>query len=106
MAAGGDEYGQLAKAPLVNEYSAIDELLIQHLQGAGEIAPEVTGRIITNEGIEADLNSEAVEYTIQPGDTLFEIGLKHDLLWTTLMELNPHIRNSDLVYAGSTIKVQ
>ncbi|WP_078394226.1 5'-nucleotidase C-terminal domain-containing protein [Shouchella patagoniensis] len=106
LAAGGDEYNQLAEAPLVNEFNAIDELLMNYLQSAGEIAPEVTGRMIVDEGIEPGGNSESALYIIQPGDTLFEIGLNHNLLWTTLMELNPHLYDSDLIYAGATIKIQ
>ncbi|WP_059103090.1 5'-nucleotidase C-terminal domain-containing protein [Shouchella shacheensis] len=113
LAAGGDEYDSFAQGELVNEYSAIDELLIESLEENGEIAPEVGGRIETSVASEEALSvdepdaKEAGEgvYTIQPGDTLFEIGLQYNMLWTLLVDMNPSIQGPDLNYAGEMLYV-
>ncbi|XOQ15115.1 MAG: Nucleotidase [Shouchella clausii] len=105
LAAGGDEYTDLANAPIVNEFSAVDELLIEYLQDAGEIAPKREGRIqmaATPAETQAPLHAE---YVIQPGDTLFEIGLCLNVQWPKLLEMNPSIRDEDVIFSGETILV-
>ncbi|MBU8597080.1 multifunctional 2',3'-cyclic-nucleotide 2'-phosphodiesterase/5'-nucleotidase/3'-nucleotidase [Shouchella clausii] len=105
LAAGGDEYTDLANAPIVNEFSAVDELLIEYLQDAGEIAPKIEGRIqmaATPAETQAPLHAE---YVIQPGDTLFEIGLRLNVQWPKLLEMNPSIRDEDVIFSGETILV-
>ncbi|WP_074435643.1 alkaline phosphatase [Oceanobacillus jeddahense] len=41
-------------------------------------------------------------YTVKSGDTLFEIGLKYNYLWTTLQEIN-QFPNPDLIYPGDEV---
>ncbi|MFD1067515.1 alkaline phosphatase [Oceanobacillus locisalsi] len=43
-------------------------------------------------------------YTVQSGDTLFDIGLKYNYLWTTLQETN-YFPNPDLIYPGDQVKL-
>ncbi|MDQ0208467.1 5'-nucleotidase C-terminal domain-containing protein [Alkalicoccobacillus murimartini] len=103
LASGGDEYESLAELPIVNEFNALDELLMDYLKGAGEISPQVESRIQVAEADEEPSDHTEAEYTIQSGDTLFEIGLRSNVQWTTLIELNPSILDEDLIYAGETI---
>ncbi|MEY8749981.1 5'-nucleotidase C-terminal domain-containing protein [Alkalicoccobacillus gibsonii] len=111
LASGGDEYELLADLPVTNEYNALDELLISYLREAGEVSPKVEDRIQFGEDKKegsnhsAQTESDSSLYVIQPGDTLFEIGLRENVTWTTLIEWNPTIRDEDLIYAGGTIKL-
>ncbi|MFD1452443.1 alkaline phosphatase [Oceanobacillus sojae] len=43
-----------------------------------------------------------MKYTIKSGDTLFEIGLKYNYLWTTLQEIN-QFPNPHLIYPGDEV---
>lgn len=61
MANGGDGYTMLGAAEQVNEYGAMEEILIAYIQTQGEVAPEVEGRIIA-------AKQEAVDPT-EPGST-------------------------------------
>ncbi|MEK4564015.1 5'-nucleotidase C-terminal domain-containing protein [Alkalihalobacillus sp. FSL R5-0424] len=110
LASGGDEYGPLADLPITNEYNALDELLISYLGESGEIAPKVEGRIQFGELEKEGSSDKAVQngsdsssYVVQPGDTLFKIGLRENVTWETLMGWNPTIKDEDLIYAGETI---
>lgn len=47
-------------------------------------------------------HSEEEAYTVKPGDTLFEIGLKYNYLWTTLQEIN-QFPNPHLIYPGDEV---
>ncbi|MCM2676939.1 5'-nucleotidase C-terminal domain-containing protein [Alkalicoccobacillus plakortidis] len=111
IASGGDEYESLAVLPVANEFSALDELLISYLKEAGEISPETENRIQVGEADEVDSTKPKSEdpvsanYTIQKGDTLFEIGLRSNVQWTTLVEMNSSIENEDLIYAGDMIQL-
>ncbi|WP_066186160.1 MULTISPECIES: alkaline phosphatase [Gracilibacillus] len=49
--------------------------------------------------------SEGTTYIVQPGDTLFEIGLTYNYLWTTLQEIN-QFPNPDLIYPGDEVYVR
>lgn len=55
----------------------------------------------------SDVNAtEAEEYTIQKGDTLWDISdskLDDYFLWPKLWNVNPDIENPDLIYPGNTI---
>lgn len=54
-------------------------------------------------GGEISLNQlEGTAYTVKSGDTLFEIGLKYNYLWTTLQEIN-QFPNPDLIYPGDNV---
>ncbi|WZY00612.1 5'-nucleotidase C-terminal domain-containing protein [Bacillus sp. FSL W7-1360] len=122
IGAGGDEYDMLVDAKIVSQYNALDELLIAYLQEKGEISPKVEERskvaAMTEEAVdkqEADdkkgsekdkedkKEAPAGTYVVQSGDTLFAIGMKYNVLWTTLHALNPDIKNPDLIYPGDTL---
>nr|WP_078394447.1 LysM peptidoglycan-binding domain-containing protein [Shouchella patagoniensis] len=44
-------------------------------------------------------------HTVQPGDTLFEIGLRYNYLWTTLEKTN-NLENPHLIYPGDEITIK
>ena len=44
-------------------------------------------------------------YRIVPGDTLGDIAKKYNTTVAKLMQLNPHIKNPNLIYAGDTIRI-
>ena len=48
---------------------------------------------------------DTVNYTIQPGDTLWGISRKYHTTVKKLKELNPQIENVNLIYAGDVINV-
>ena len=44
-------------------------------------------------------------YTIQQGDTLSGIASKYGTNVSTLMSLNPYIKNANLIYAGKSLNL-
>ncbi|TSB45643.1 5'-nucleotidase C-terminal domain-containing protein [Alkalicoccobacillus porphyridii] len=113
LASGGDEYEVLADVPIVNEYNAMDELMITYFRDAGIVTSDVDGRIQVGTAEEAEevahsdngTDMEQGVYEIQSGDTLFEIGLRYNVQWTHLMKLNPSIEDEDLIYVGDELHV-
>ncbi len=59
--------------------------------------------------IPARIEAEAPEeYIIKKGDTLWDISdtkLEDYFLWPRLWNVNPHIKNPDLIYPGNTIRI-
>lgn len=45
-----------------------------------------------------------IEYTIQSGDTLWDLSQKYNTTVDALVKLN-NIENPDLIYAGATLKI-
>lgn len=43
---------------------------------------------------------------IQPGDTLTKLSIEYQISVETLLDLNPHIDNPNLIYAGETLKIR
>ncbi|MBC7323985.1 MAG: LysM peptidoglycan-binding domain-containing protein, partial [Moorella sp. (in: Bacteria)] len=43
-------------------------------------------------------------YTIQPGDTMWEIARRHGIPLETLIQANPHL-NPDEIYPGQVISI-
>lgn len=46
LATGGDEYTEFGKEPTVNEFPALEEVMISYFQKHGEVNPAVEGRIV------------------------------------------------------------
>jgi LysM repeat protein len=58
-------------------------------------------------GVEAE-EYDYVEYTIQKGDTLWNISgieLKDNFQWPMVWKVNPHIANPDRIYPGQVINI-
>src|SRR3989337_3577008 len=56
--------------------------------------------------VEKDRQIEDEEYTVQKGDTLWDISssfLKYPFQWPKLWKVNPYIVNPDLIYPGNKI---
>ncbi len=49
---------------------------------------------------------QSAYYTVQPGDTLQFIALKHGSTWPALLALNPQITDASRVYVGQVLKVK
>ena len=59
--------------------------------------------------LKATLTSQTVverTYTVQPGDVLGTIAVKHDMTTAELRALNPAYANTDMIKAGDTLVVQ
>lgn len=65
---------------------------------AGAAGIEFSGEISQN-------HSEESVYTVKAGDTLFEIGLTYNYLWTTLQEIN-QFPNPHMIYPGDTVYIK
>ncbi len=55
-----------------------------------------------------DTISESEEYIVKKGDTLWDISdskLEDSFLWPKLWNVNPHIKNPDLIYPGDKIRI-
>ncbi|SPF55435.1 hypothetical protein SBF1_8260002 [Candidatus Desulfosporosinus infrequens] len=46
-----------------------------------------------------------MQYTIQPGDSLYSIAMQYGTTVSNLMSLNPQIPNPHEIYTGETITV-
>ncbi|WP_138415889.1 SafA/ExsA family spore coat assembly protein [Aquibacillus sediminis] len=44
-------------------------------------------------------------YTVQPGDTMWKIAVKHQIGVTEIIEANPHIDNPDLIYPNQKVTI-
>ncbi len=84
MAVGGDGY-PFADLPLLNEYQALDEALIEFVTKNPELI-------------------RYKEYTIQKGDALWKIARKTGHYWLELVKIND-LENPDLIYAGDTLLI-
>lgn len=54
----------------------------------------------------ADETEAAVWYTVKREDTLWAIAGRYDVSLRRLIELNPQIKNPNLIYAGNQVRVQ
>ncbi|GAB2569241.1 alkaline phosphatase [Gracilibacillus alcaliphilus] len=63
---------------------------------------EFGGGAISKNQSEEQGQSKEMMYTVKSGDTLFEIGLQYNYLWTTLQEIN-QFPNPDLIYPGDEV---
>jgi N-acetylmuramoyl-L-alanine amidase len=51
------------------------------------------------------VSKPASAYTVKAGDTMSEIASRHDMTLSKLAEMNPQVRNLDLIYVGQEINV-
>lgn len=132
MAVGGDGYEMLKEGKLVVELSALDEILIEYIQGLESIPTEVRPRMTV---IEKNVQEEAVEeevkenvpetieetkpepvaeqpkeekipqtYTIKSGDVLWKIAAQFGLKWEELAKFN-HLKNPHLIFPGQKLVI-
>lgn len=84
MAAGGDGY-PFQDLPLVNEFQALDEAVIEYITNHPEKLKYTT-------------------YVIQPGDALWKIAKKTGHFWLEIANIN-NLENPDLIYAGDKLLI-
>ena len=115
LAAGGDGYEMLKDCPEVNQFNALEEILISYLAEHPDAAPQVEGRIraiplaaaepAPEEEAETE-ESAMTSYTVANGDVLWRIAEKvlgDKDAWREIYELNKDILSSpDLIYPGQT----
>lgn len=58
-----------------------------------------------SEEVSADQHLTTEQYTVQPGDTLYEIAMKKGVNVPMLESSNPHITNPDVIYSGQNITI-
>lgn len=120
LAAGGDEYTMFADIAIKNEYPALDEVLIQYIQGKGTVSPEVEDRVtainvimeteeVTEPGVTETEEVTGPEvtigvYIVVPGDYLSKIAIKFNTTWQELQELN-QLDNPNLIFPDQELIV-
>ena len=118
LAAGGDGYEMLKDCPEVNQFNALEEILISYLAEHPDAAPQVEGRIraiplaaaepAPEEEAETE-ESAMTSYTVANGDVLWRIAEKvlgDKDAWREIYELNKDILSSpDLIYPGQTLRI-
>ncbi|MDA3845494.1 MAG: 5'-nucleotidase C-terminal domain-containing protein, partial [Vallitaleaceae bacterium] len=106
LAAGGDGYSALEAYPILGEYSALDEVLVDYINTDGITSAVVDSRITAlaiNEP-EPELISESASYTVVAGDVLWRIARSFDTTWEILWEYND-LANPHLIYVGDIILI-
>lgn len=103
MAVGGDGYEMLKEGKLVVELSALDEILIEYIQGLESIPTEVSPRMTV---IEKNVQEEKIPqtYTIKSGDVLWKIAAQFGLKWEELAKFN-HLKNPHLIFPGQKLVI-
>lgn len=117
MAAGGDNYTMFKDAPVLIEYSALDEALIAYMEKLGEVAPKKEGRstfIAKTEAAKEEAKVPATKivaaktatatYTVKSGDVLWKIAEKYKMTWEKLAESNG-LKNPNLIVTGQQLIV-
>ncbi|MBP1996375.1 5'-nucleotidase C-terminal domain-containing protein [Paenibacillus eucommiae] len=107
MAAGGDEYVMFKSQPIMNDFSSLEEAVIDYIQEKMEMTSGVEGRIVVEalvDGSKEPIKPEQAEkkYIVKYGDTLSAIARNYHTTWQLLQKLN-HIRNANLIYPGQHI---
>lgn len=67
---------------------------------------KILGGVTTPKPETAPPSKQTKTYTVQRGDTLSGIAVKHGMTLARIKELNPQIKNPNLIYAGQTIYVE
>lgn len=120
--AGGDGYTMFADVEVVNEYSALEEILINYIQKLGKVDIKTSGRIqvINETPVEepaeeptaeepAEEKDEVEIYVVVKGDYLRKIAkalLGSESQWKKIYEWNKDIiSNPDRIYVGQELKI-
>ncbi|GEM_PF-3293868 len=84
-----------------NQLPKKDEVAVSNFDDSQQ---QVQGQTQTNESVPEIINEEPqknsqgnITHTVQAGETLFLIGLKYDVLWTTIAQANGLDENSALI---------
>ena len=128
MAAGGDDYTMFKPSPIVNEYAAFDEILVNYIKEMGTVSTSVMPRIKVNGEapvmpvvpeapvvkpepsmpgqVIVSSPAKTANYTLQSDMTFMELGMDKGIAWQHILILNPQITNFGLkIKAGQVIKL-
>lgn len=100
MAAGGDNYTMFADNKILNEYSSLDEAVIEYIQAKGTVSPALEARVSVKDAAVAEVKENY--YIVKKGDWLSKIAIKYNTTWQKLQELNK-IKNPDLIFPNQKI---
>jgi len=111
-AAGGDDFTVLADYPILGEYSALDEVLVDYLNANGTDAAVVDGRITALPIVVPEPEAPATpeepatieQYVVVDGDVLWRIARSYGTTWQVLAEYN-QLANPNLIYIGDIILI-
>ncbi len=122
LGAGGDGYKMFTEAPILNEYSALDEVLIDYIVSLGSASPKIESRIVVAESTSSQSTSsqdtcsgqsacnqgtddgKTTVYIVKAGDVLWRIAEKYGLTWQELNAMND-LDNPQLIHAGQKLIV-
>ncbi|MCD6322981.1 MAG: 5'-nucleotidase C-terminal domain-containing protein [Clostridiales bacterium] len=108
MAAGGDGY-EMLKVETVNEFDALDEVVIKYIQARGIIAPTRENRILViDSGYSGPSTVPVVPsgdvYVVVAGDTLSAIAAANGTTWQAIYELNMGtITDPNMIHIGDQL---
>ncbi|WP_128895529.1 5'-nucleotidase C-terminal domain-containing protein [Longirhabdus pacifica] len=124
LAAGGDEYTMFGSAAIVNEYPALDEVLIDFMSKQEKVNPMIDNRIavkasdveqpaengesdaeqpteVSEEITDSDTTTLAI-YVVKPGDTLGSIAKMYNTTWEAIQKAN-QLADPNMIMPGQTI---
>jgi len=83
------------------------QAILKFQRSTGQIEATGAANIETWYGLGAECEpiSEAVEYQVRPGDTLFVIATRFNVTVESILRLNPEITNPDSISAGQVIMI-
>lgn len=124
MAVGGDDYLMFKDYPIVNEYAAFDEIMIDYIKENTPIAGGFMPRITMNAavrpelvvpapapqvpagGFQTGMEQPTMNVTVPSNMTLIAFSMMHDASWQEVYILNEDVlSNPAMVMQGQVLKV-
>ena len=101
MAIGGDQYGMFIDAPLLGEFSGLDEAVIEYLALIGDHIPsDIRGTVVEAPGIVPKVK----EYVVKKNDVLWKIAKGLGLSYETLAKFN-NLNNPNRIFPGQKLLI-
>lgn len=98
MSMGGDNYTMFADAPLLGEFSGLDEVAIDYFVVIGENIPS------EERGIVGSAIPQHEEYIVKVNDVLWKIAKQFQLTYQVLVDHN-NIKNPNLIFPGQKLLI-
>ena len=115
MSIGGDNYTMFEDAPLLGEFSGLDEVTIDYFAVIGENIPSDERGISVSASCPEAIEPEVVppvepatpqlkEYVVKVNDVLWKLAKQFELTYQVLAEQN-NIKNPNLIFPGQKILI-
>ena len=116
MAAGGDKYDMFKGTPILGQYPALDEILIEYIALKGTADAKVEGRIVVTEPVvvpEKTLTPTPMpvptptpvkEYVVKTGDVLWKIAKEFGIAYEKIAAFN-ELKNPHLILPGQQLLI-